>query len=120
MPVLPDWPASPPIVRCGRTSISTVTLLVGGDTPWLTPTETPGAMYFPALSAVPPVPLLLAAALGFSVPVVGLAGVRPRPKPSKPRLPRSLSSTPGPPPARVARRRRAAILRRRSADRRHG
>ena len=26
-------PASPPIVRCRITSISTVTLLVGGDTP---------------------------------------------------------------------------------------
>src|ERR1700730_2019714 len=102
MPVLPDWPASPPIVRCGRTSISTVTLLVGGDTPWLTPTETPGAMYFPALSAVPPAPLLLAAALGLSVPVVGLVGLEPSLNQSKPRLPRSLSSTPGPPPARVA------------------
>ena len=33
-PVLPDWPASPPIVRCGPTSISTVTLLVGGEMPW--------------------------------------------------------------------------------------
>ena len=70
MPVLPDWPASPPIVRCGRTSISTVTLLVGGDTPWLTPTETPGATYLPALSAVPEVGELLVA-LGFKVPVVG-------------------------------------------------
>ena len=26
--MLPDWPASPPIVRCGRIWISTVTLLV--------------------------------------------------------------------------------------------
>jgi len=76
MPVLPDWPASPPTVRCGRTSISTVTLLVGGDTPWLTPTETPGAMYLPALSAVPPVAVLLVA-LGFKVPVV--APVEPEP-----------------------------------------
>ena len=55
MPVLPDWPASPWTVRCGRTSISTVTLLVGGDSPWLTPIDTPGAIYFPALSAVAPV-----------------------------------------------------------------
>src|ERR1700738_1670390 len=100
MPVLPDWPASPPIVRCGRPSISAVTLLVGGDTPWLTPTETPGAMYFPALSAVPPVPPLLAAALGFSVPVVGLVGLEPSLKQSTPRLPRRLSSNPRPPPAR--------------------
>src|SRR5258707_231965 len=53
MPVLPDWPASPWTVRWGRTSISTVILLVGGERPWLTPTETPGALYFPALSAVP-------------------------------------------------------------------
>src|SRR5215471_3474078 len=104
MPVLPDWPASPPIVRCGRTSISTVTLLVGGDTPWLTPTETPGAIYLPALNAVLPavLPALpLAAALGLSVPVVGLVGLEPNLNQSKPRLPRSLSSTPGPPPASV-------------------
>jgi hypothetical protein len=69
MPVLPDWPASPPTVRCGRTSISTVTLLVGGEMPWLTPTETPGAMYFPALSAAPPVADVPVPA-GFRVPVV--------------------------------------------------
>src|SRR5262244_3826066 len=99
MPVLPDWPASPPIVRCRITSISTVTLLVGGDTPWLTPTETPGAMYFPALSAVLPAPVP-ADPLGFSVPVVGLVGLEPNLNQSKPRLPRNLSSTPGPPPAR--------------------
>ena len=37
--------------------------------PWLTPTDTPGAMYFPALSAVPPVADVLVPA-GFKVPVV--------------------------------------------------
>src|ERR1700745_1454417 len=100
MPVLPDWPASPPIVRCGRTSISTVTLLVGGDTPWLTPTETPGAMYFPALSAVPLAALPLAA-LGLSVPVVGPVAREPILTQARPRPPRRRSSTPGPPPARV-------------------
>src|SRR3984893_13457970 len=101
MPVLPDWPASPPTVRCGRTSISTVTLLVGGEMPWVTPTETPGAMYFPALSAVPPVALPLAA-LGFRVPVVGPVGPEPNLNQSRPRPPRRRSRTPGPPPARVA------------------
>ena len=76
--MVPDCPASPPTVRCGRTSISTVTLLVGGETPWLTPTDTPGAIYFPALSAVPPAVLLPpAAALGLSVPVVGLVELEP-------------------------------------------
>src|SRR6266436_1894581 len=100
MPVLPDWPASPPIVRCGRTSISTVTLLVGGEMPWLTPTETPGAMYFPALSAVPPVALPLAA-LGFRVLVAGPVGPEPNLNQSSPSPPRRRSSTPGPPPARV-------------------
>jgi hypothetical protein len=74
--VLPDWPASPPIVRCGRSSISTVTLLVGGDSPWLTPTETPGATYFPALRAVPLAAPPLAA-LGFRVPVVGPVAPEP-------------------------------------------
>src|SRR6266852_7712987 len=100
MPVLPDWPASPPTVRCGRTSISTVTLLVGGETPWLTPTETPGAMYFPALSALPLAALPLAA-LGFRVPVAGPVGPEPRLNQSSPRPPRRRSSTPGPPPASV-------------------
>src|SRR6266852_5124293 len=80
MPVLPDWPASPWIVRCGRTSISTVTLLVGGESPWLTPTETPGAIYFPALTAVPLAAPPLAA-LGFSVVLAGPVGARAQPEP---------------------------------------
>src|SRR6185437_3151138 len=102
MPVLPDWPASPCTVRCGRNSISTVTLLVGGDRPWLTPTETPGATYFPALSAVPPVaaPLLLVAR-GFKVLLAAPLGPEPSLNQSRPSPPRSRSSTPGPPPARV-------------------
>src|SRR5215469_14618528 len=100
MPVLPDWPASPPIVRCGRTSISTVSLLVGVDTPWLTPTETPGAMYLPALNAVLPAPLPLAAPLGLRVPVVGLVGRGPKLTLSRRRVRRSLPSTPGRPRAR--------------------
>src|SRR3984893_2848248 len=83
MPVLPDWPASPPTVRCRGTSRSTVTLLVGGERPWLTPTETPGAMDFPALSAVPPVALPLAA-LGFRVPVAGPVGPEPNLHPVEP------------------------------------
>src|SRR6201987_1700580 len=101
-PVPPDCPASPPTVRCGRTSISTVTLLVGGETPWLTPTDTPGAIYFPALSPVLAPEPPLAAPRGLRVPVVGLVALEPNLNQSKPRLPRSLSSTPGPPPARVA------------------
>src|SRR5438132_13821686 len=100
MPVLPDWPAAPPIVRCGRTSISTVTLLVGGDRPWLTPTETPGAMYFPALKEVPPVAPPLAAR-GFRVPVAGPVGPEPNLNQSSPRPLRRRSITPGPPPASV-------------------
>src|ERR1700682_4217163 len=100
MPVLPDWPASPWTVRWGRSSISTVTLLVGGERPWLTPTETPGATYFPALSAVPPVALPLAA-LGFRVPLVGPLGPEPNLNQSRPRPPRTRSSTPGAPAARV-------------------
>jgi hypothetical protein len=40
-----------------------------------------------------------AAALGLSVPVVGLVELEPNLNQSKPKLPRSLSSTPGPPPA---------------------
>src|ERR671934_871385 len=99
MPVLPDCPASPPIVRCGRTSISTVTLLVGGDTPWLTPTETPGAIYFPALSAVPLPAPPPAAALGLIVPVVGPVAPEPSLNQSRARPLRRRSSTPGPPPA---------------------
>src|SRR6516165_1238783 len=101
MPVLPDCPASPPTVRCGRTSTSTVTLLVGGEIPWLTPTETPGAMYFPALSEVPPVADVLVAP-GFRVPVVGPAAPEPSLNQSRPRPPRKRSRTPGPPPARLA------------------
>src|SRR5260370_1686648 len=99
MPVLPDWPASPPTVRCGRTSISTVTLLVGGESPWLTPTDTPGAMYFPALTALPLVAPLFAA-LGFRVPLAGPLGPEPNLNQSRPRPPRKRSSTPGPPPVR--------------------
>src|SRR5690348_11511308 len=100
MPVLPDWPASPCTVRCGRSSISTVTLLVGGDSPWLTPTETPGATYLPALSAVPPVaaPFVVR---GFKVLLAGPLGSEPRRNQSRPSPPRKRSSTPGPPPARV-------------------
>src|SRR5271165_6954099 len=101
MPVLPDCPASAPTVRCGRTSISTVTLLVGGEMPWLTPTETPGAMYFPALSAVPLVGDVLAPP-GFKVPVVAPVAPEPSLNQSRPRPPRKRSRTPGPPPARVA------------------
>src|SRR5260370_16946067 len=100
MPVLPDWPASPWPVRCGRTSISTVTLLVGGESPWLTPTETPGAIYFPALSAVPLAAPPLAA-LGFSEVLAGPDGPEPSLNQSRPRPPRKRSSTPRPPPARV-------------------
>ena len=99
--MLPDWPASPWTVRCGRSSISTVTLLVGGERPWLTPTETPGAMYFPALSAVPPVAELPLAARGFRVLLAGPLGPEPSLNQSRPRPPRRRSSTPGPPPARV-------------------
>jgi len=68
--------------------------------PWLTPTEDPGAMYFPALSAVPPVALPLAA-LGFRVLVAGPVGPEPNLNQSSPSPPRRRSSTPGPPPARV-------------------
>src|SRR5260370_15488082 len=100
MPVLPDWPASPCTVRCGRTSISTVTLLVGGESPWLTPTETPGATYFPALSAVPPVAEPVAAR-GLSVLLAGPLGPEPSLNQSRPRPPRNRSRTPGPPPARA-------------------
>src|ERR1700730_6134061 len=100
MPVLPDWPASPWTVRCGRSSISTVTLLVGGERPWLTPTDTPGATYFPALRAVPLVAPLLAAR-GFRVLLAGPVGPEPSLNQSRPRPPRSRSSTPGPPPVRV-------------------
>src|SRR6516225_12092025 len=106
MPVLPDWPASPPTVTCGSTWISTVTLLVGGEMPWLTPTETPGAMYFPALSAVPLVAVPLVAELlippGFRDPVVGPVVLEPSLNQSSPRPPRRRSRTPGPPPARLA------------------
>src|SRR5215831_1987775 len=100
MPVLPDCPASPWTVRWGRTSISTVTLLVGGESPWLTPTDTPGAIYFPALSAVPPVeePVV---ARGLSVLLAGPLGPEPSLNQSRPSPPRSRSKTPGPPPARV-------------------
>src|SRR5712692_205203 len=101
MPVLPDWPASPCIVRCGRTSISTVILLVGGESPWLTPTETPGAIYFPALSAVAPAVPPPLAALGFSELLAGPVGPEPSLNQSRPRPPRKRSSTPGPPPASV-------------------
>src|ERR1700746_3409254 len=101
MPVLPGCPASPPTVRCGRTSISTVILLVGGEIPWLTPTETPGATYFPALRAVPLAALPLGA-LGFRVPGVGPVAPEPNLNQSRPRLPRKRSRTPGPPLARVA------------------
>src|SRR6266481_9763205 len=100
MPVLPDWPASPWTVRWGRTSISTVILLVGGERPWLTPTETPGAIYFPALSAVPLAAPPLAA-LGFRVVLAAPDGPEPSLNQSRPRPPRKRSSTPGPPPARV-------------------
>src|SRR5215468_3507701 len=100
MPVLPDWPASPPIVRCGRTSISTVTLLVGGERPWLTPTETPGAMYLPALRVLPPV-AAPRPARGLRVLLAGPVGFEPSLNQSRPRPPRSRSRTPGPPPARV-------------------
>src|SRR5215472_3036571 len=92
MPLLPDWPASPPIVRCGRTSISTVTLLVGGEMPWLTPTETPGAMYFRALRAVPPVADVPVPA-GFRVPAVAPVGPEPSLKKSRPRPPREHART---------------------------
>src|SRR5215469_4106884 len=99
MPVLPDWPASPWTVKCGRSSISTVTLLVGGDRPWLTPTETPGAMYLPALTPAPlAVPVV---ALGFRVLVAGPVGPEPNLNQSRPRLPRRRSMIPGPPPASV-------------------
>src|SRR6516225_12171829 len=101
MPVLPDWPASPPTVTCGSTWISTVTLLVGGEIPWLTPTETPGAMYFPALSAVPLVVELLRPP-GFRVPVVGPLVLEPSLNQSRPRPPRKRSRTPGPSAARLA------------------
>src|SRR5215469_12196523 len=101
MPVLPDCPASPPTVRWGRISISTVILLVGGEMPWLTPTETPGATYFPALSAVPLAALPLAA-LGFRVPVVAPVAPEPTLNQSRPRPPRKRSRTPGPPAARLA------------------
>src|ERR1700758_2398627 len=101
MPLPPLWPTSVWTVTCGRTSISTVILLVGGEIPWLTPTETPGATYFPALSAVPLAALLLVP-LGCRVPVVGPVAPEPSLNQSRPRLPRKRSSTPGPPPARVA------------------
>ena len=55
-------------------------LLVGGESPWLTPTETPGAIYFPALSAVPlaapPLAAPLLAALGFKVVLAGPDHIR--------------------------------------------
>src|SRR6516162_4518185 len=100
MPVLPDCPASPWTVKCGRSSISTVTLLVGGERPWLTPTETPGAIYFPALSALPPAaaPFVV---LGFRVLLAGPLGPEPSLNQSRPSPPRKRSSIPGPPPARV-------------------
>src|SRR5215469_8129373 len=100
MPVLPDCPASPWTVRCGRNSISTVTLLVGGDSPWLTPIDTPGAIYLPALSAVAPVeePVVVR---GLRVLLASPLGPEPTLNQSRPSPPRSRSSTPGPPPARV-------------------
>ena len=103
-PVPPDCPASPPIVRCGRTSISTVTLLVGGEIPLAEPDGNPWGDIFPALGAVPPValPRAAAAALGFKVPVVALLAPEPSLNQSRPRPPRKRSSTPGPPPASVA------------------
>ena len=71
-----------------------MTLLVGGESPWLTPTETPGAMYFPALSAVPLVAPPLAAR-GFRVLLAGPLGPEPSLNQSRPRPPRKRSSTPG-------------------------
>src|SRR5260370_16101312 len=100
MPVLPDWPPFFFFNDSAPTEISTMTLLVGGESPWLTPTDTPGAMYFPALTALPLVAPLLAA-LGFRVLLAGPLGPEPNLNQSRPRPPRKRSSTPGPPPARV-------------------
>src|SRR5260370_6372775 len=99
MPVLPDWPPFFFFNDSAPTEISTMTLLVGGESPWLTPTDTPGAMYFPALTALPLVAPLLAA-LGFRVLLAGPLGPEPNFNQSRPRPPRKRSSTPGPPPAR--------------------
>src|SRR5215472_4358403 len=77
-----------------------MTLLVGGESPWLMPTETPGTIYFPALSAVPPV-AAPPAVLGLRVLLAGPVGPEPSLNQSRPRPPRNRSNTPGPPPARV-------------------
>jgi hypothetical protein len=61
-----------------------VTLLVGGEAPYLTPTETPGARYFPALREVPLAALPLLAARRFRVLLAGPVGPEPKLNQSRP------------------------------------